>query len=250
MAEWLVRVTAHAEQRSAQLGDLAEEFEERAETDPASARRWYWKQALGSTGANLGHRMRRAYRGGHRGRRGDGTMIGLLQNIRFALRGARRHPAFSLMVVGTLALGHRGQHHHLRRGLRAGAQPLPLPRARTGGGRGHGVSRARRGAGLLGEPVAGGVHRRAGREPHARGRGGVGHGQPADRRRGSAAERLHRLLVGGRAAHAGDERVSRAGLQRRGGRDPGARGRAGLQPLARPIRRRLVDGGAEHPRQR
>lgn len=102
-AEWLVGVTAPASLRAAQLGDLAEEFEERAERDEAAARRWYWKQALGSVGANLGHRARVARRS--RNGKGDGTMRNLLRNIRFALRTTGKNPAFSLMVIATLALG-------------------------------------------------------------------------------------------------------------------------------------------------
>lgn len=104
LAELLVRLTAHADQRSAQLGDLREEYEEQAARDPAAAGRWYWKQALGSVGANLGHRTR-AGRRRTRGPRGDGMMSGLLQNLRFALRSALRNPALSATVVTTLALG-------------------------------------------------------------------------------------------------------------------------------------------------
>jgi putative ABC transport system permease protein len=96
-----VAASARRNQRGAQLGDLEEEFTERAASDPASARRWYWMQAVGSVAPNVAFRMRRS----PNRQRGDGTMMTLLQNVRFALRAARKHLGFSAVVVGTLALG-------------------------------------------------------------------------------------------------------------------------------------------------
>ncbi len=104
-AELLVRLSAPPVQRDDQLGDLCEEFEERAARDPAAARRWYWKQALGSAAANLGHRLRAARDEATAHARGDGMMGTLLQDLRYALRSARKNPALSSVIVVTLALG-------------------------------------------------------------------------------------------------------------------------------------------------
>lgn len=102
LARILLALTAAPECRDAQLGDVQEEFEERAGADPGAARRWYWRQALGSVGPNLGHRARRTRT---RGPKGDGMMSTLARNLRFAFRSARKNPAFSVVVVATLALG-------------------------------------------------------------------------------------------------------------------------------------------------
>lgn len=101
----MVRLTAPAPQRDDQLGDLQEEFDERATRDPSRARAWYRRQAFGSAGANLGYRLRAARRATTARSRGDGMIATLLQNIRHALRGARTNLGFSAVVVLTLGLG-------------------------------------------------------------------------------------------------------------------------------------------------
>ncbi|HKJ01964.1 MAG TPA: ABC transporter permease, partial [Longimicrobiales bacterium] len=101
LARWLLAASAQEAHRAAQLGDLEEEFAERAAADEAAARRWYWKQAVGSVAPNLALRARRRAEKP----RGDGMTTTLLQNLRFALRAARKHLAFTAVVVGTLALG-------------------------------------------------------------------------------------------------------------------------------------------------
>ncbi|MGD8322070.1 MAG: ABC transporter permease [Gemmatimonadota bacterium] len=103
-ARFLLLVTADPRQRAAQLGDLQEEFDERAAAAPSRARSWYWRQVLGSVVPNLSHRLRVAKRSTLNGR-GDGMMRSGLHNVRFALRGVVRHPSFSSMVILTLALG-------------------------------------------------------------------------------------------------------------------------------------------------
>jgi len=102
LARLLLALTAAPECRDARLGDVQEEFEERAGADPGAARRWYWRQALGSVGPNVGHRARRTRTTGPKG---DGMMSTLARNLRFAFRSARKSPAFSGVVVATLALG-------------------------------------------------------------------------------------------------------------------------------------------------
>jgi putative ABC transport system permease protein len=90
--------------RDAQLGDLAEEHAARAERDARAADRWYRKQVLGSLAPNVALRLSRAGRGRQR-RMGDATMSVIAQDFRLALRGVRRNPGFSSVIVGTLALG-------------------------------------------------------------------------------------------------------------------------------------------------
>ncbi|HEX7088620.1 MAG TPA: ADOP family duplicated permease [Longimicrobiales bacterium] len=122
LAERLLAWSAPAEHRDAMLGDLAEEFAR--DVLPAlgavRARRWYWRQALGSVRHNLASRVRRLpARGVGRAspqpgthprrhpheRKGDGLMQSLAQDVRHTLRLIRRAPGFALVVVLTLALG-------------------------------------------------------------------------------------------------------------------------------------------------
>lgn len=105
LATLLLRATAPAEDRHAQLGDLREEFEERARRDPARARRWYWRQAVGSVTPNLGRRIGSAYLALKATGTGEETMQSFLQDLRLALRGARRNLAVSAVIVLTLGLG-------------------------------------------------------------------------------------------------------------------------------------------------
>ncbi len=102
LARLLVRLVADPESRQAQLGDLHEEWAERAEADARAAARWYRRQALRSVLPNLRHR---AGRWTGRGPHGDGTMSTLVRNFRLATRSARRNAGFTVLVVGTLALG-------------------------------------------------------------------------------------------------------------------------------------------------
>jgi predicted permease len=75
--------------------ELDREFGERARHDAlGGARRWYWRQALGSVAWHLRH-----------GRRGGTNFEALRTDIKFALRAFRRAPAFTLLCVATIALG-------------------------------------------------------------------------------------------------------------------------------------------------
>lgn len=100
----LLELVADPETRDAQLGDLAEEFEERAIRDPRAAIAWYRRQVGSSIGPNLTRRAHRALRV-VTNRTGEGRMKTLWHDLRLAMRGARKNFAFSVVIVGTLALG-------------------------------------------------------------------------------------------------------------------------------------------------
>ena len=103
LARLLLHLVADPARRDEQLGDLAEEHALRAERDARAADQWYRRQVLGSLGPNLAIRLGRAVRS--RERRGDGTMRTLGRDLGLALRGMRRNPAFSAVIIGTLGLG-------------------------------------------------------------------------------------------------------------------------------------------------
>lgn len=101
----LLRLLAVPETRDAQLGDLLEEFEDRWHNDPRDARRWFRRQALGSVAPNLARRAGRLRRRLFDRPLGDGMMTTMLHDLKYALRSAAKHPAFTAVVVLTLALG-------------------------------------------------------------------------------------------------------------------------------------------------
>ena len=101
VALWLLRQRLDPESREFVLGDLDEEFADRAASDglPA-ARRWFWRQAVRSCLTR--HPSR--YRGSPLGRRKP-VMQRFLQDVRFAVRLLHRSPGFTAVVVLTLGLG-------------------------------------------------------------------------------------------------------------------------------------------------
>jgi len=104
LATTLLALAADPERRDAQLGDLAEEFDERAERDPAEARRWYRRQALRSIAPNLALRLRRTLRA-RRSHRGDSMMGRMWSDLRHSVHGFGRDRAFHAVIVLTLGLG-------------------------------------------------------------------------------------------------------------------------------------------------
>ena len=88
------------------LGDLEEEFRARAESSPALARRWFWRQALRCAAFPPKHdAARAAYLGPAERRPGDPFMRTVLSDVHHALRVFVRTPSYALAVVAVLALG-------------------------------------------------------------------------------------------------------------------------------------------------
>ena len=86
------------------LGDLEEAFcrDVLPSKGPAAARRWYWRETLR---APLGFSSLPATAPAPTTRQGDSPMSIFIGDVRFALRMARRNPAFTALVTLTLAVG-------------------------------------------------------------------------------------------------------------------------------------------------
>ena len=93
----------------AAIGDLEEEYADRADRGTFRAAAWYWAEAASLARGFAAERVRGWRRGrtpaGPVRRTGDSTMKKLWEDLRLAFRGLRRRPGFAVAVVATLALG-------------------------------------------------------------------------------------------------------------------------------------------------
>ncbi|MEZ5318238.1 MAG: ADOP family duplicated permease [Vicinamibacterales bacterium] len=106
LAETLLRWSLRREERDAVLGDLHEEFIERAARDGAGgARRWYRAQVRASLVPNVSRRTNGPGRGGSAVPTGGSMLTASGQDLRFALRMIRRRPLLMIVAIGSLGLG-------------------------------------------------------------------------------------------------------------------------------------------------
>lgn len=128
IARWILRQLAGSTHGDAMVGDLDEEFHEHVvgERSLFAVRMWYRAQVIKSLSPTLLKRARRAGKNRQSGKMGDGMMSTFLNDLRCALRGVRKSPAFALTlaVVGifavvSFAVGERTQKIGLRVALGA-----------------------------------------------------------------------------------------------------------------------------------
>ena len=110
LPHWLLRALLPRAERTEVLQDLSVEFVNHAAAHGhASARRWFWRQAVASVPALLGWTWWRGWTGfqpGANAYRPGGPMFKYLAaDIKYAVRRLRHRPSYSLLAILPLALG-------------------------------------------------------------------------------------------------------------------------------------------------
>ncbi|HEU4642480.1 MAG TPA: ABC transporter permease, partial [Gemmatimonadaceae bacterium] len=136
-ATLLRRLLPRAE-RDEVLADLRAEYAEHAAASGvAAARRWLWRQALGSAPALLGWSWWRGWTGfeprANAYRPGGSMMRNLLADLRYAARRLRARPVYTLVAALTLALGIGGTAAVFGVARPLMFEPLPYANAREVG---------------------------------------------------------------------------------------------------------------------
>lgn len=107
LAVALLRLATPRDDRDSLLADLEQEFIERSSA-PAAARRWYWRQTFGSLLPLVRRRVELALPSRDRrlsmGPR-TGATTGVVDDLRYAWRLARRTPTVTLSIVIAVTLG-------------------------------------------------------------------------------------------------------------------------------------------------
>ena len=105
LAEMLFRLVTPRRERSFVLGDVREEFTRMLDSgsSPRTARRWYWRQFLGSALPGI-RRLRRPRPPMGQGRR-RGPVGNLGHDLHLAFRALARRPLFTGIATATLAIG-------------------------------------------------------------------------------------------------------------------------------------------------
>ena len=102
LAMWLLSHRLSDTWRDFVLGDLEEEFHARARTSAPAARRWFWRQAVRCVLAPPPVRWHPTVPPDSSG---DSMFRTLVADVRYGIRILTRTPAFTLAVIGVLALG-------------------------------------------------------------------------------------------------------------------------------------------------
>ena len=106
VAEWLARRAAPPADADFVASDLREEFDHRvALVGESVARRWYWTETLRSFFPLIARRWTVARPSDAMNRQGDAVINSVFDDVRYAVRLARRTPLASLAVVATMVLG-------------------------------------------------------------------------------------------------------------------------------------------------